>query len=80
MVTIHNDNVYMNCNVSKDLSDYAEALDTHPKVLFYAPAIFSGGGGAGGAHIVSPLSVQMVSVQYLLKRLVYWIDILYTGI
>ena len=35
-------------------------------------------------HIVSLLSVlyvtQMVSVRYLLKGLVYWIEILYTGI
>ena len=42
-------------------------------------------------HIVSPLSVrpsqpsvpyitQMVSVRYLLKRLVYWIEILYTQV
>ena len=49
----------------------------------------------GGAHIVSQLFVgtsvpsvrpsipyitQMVSVRYLLKGLVYWIEILYTGI
>ena len=45
------------------------------------------GGGEGVRHTVSPLSVrpsvpyvtQMVSVRYLLKRLVYWIEILYTG-
>ena len=52
-----------------------------------------GGGGAdvGGGHIVSPLFIrtsvpsvpyvtQMVSLRYLLKGLVYWIEILYTGI
>ena len=53
-----------------------------------------GGGGVEGEeeeeeeHIVSLLSVhrsvpyviQMVSLQYLLKGLVYWIEILYTGI
>ena len=43
------------------------------------------GVGGGGGHIVSLLSVcmsvcKMVSVHYLLKRLVYWIQILYTGI
>ena len=27
-----------------------------------------------------PYVTQMVSVQYLLKKLVYWIEILYTGI
>ena len=54
--------------------------------FFYAPVIFMGGWvgwGGGGGHIVSPLSVrtsipsvtQMVSVQYLLKILVYWIEI-----
>ena len=52
--------------------------------LVYAPAIFNGGG-----HIVSPLSIRpvpslpyvtlLVSVRYLLKGLVYWIEILYTG-
>ena len=62
---------------------------------FLYPAIFNGGrAGGGGEHIVSPLSVrpsvrpvpsvpcvtQIVSVRYLLKRLVYWIEILYTGI
>ena len=57
---------------------------------FYAPAIFNAG-GVGGVHIISPLPVrmyvrpilyviQLVSVWYLLKRLVYWIEILYTGI
>ena len=49
----------------------------------------------GAGHMVSPLSIsisirslcpsvlyvtQMVSVQYLLKGLVYWIEILYKGI
>ena len=53
---------------------------------FIMPPPFSMGcGGEGeGGHIVSPLSVrtsvlyvkQMVSVRYLLKRLVYWIEIL----
>ena len=52
-------------------------------ISFYAPAIFNGG------HIVSPLSVRtsvpsvrsvpyvtlLVSVRYLLKGLVYWIEI-----
>ena len=48
-------------------------------------------GGGGGVHIVSPLSLRtsvpsvpyvtlLVSVRYLLKGLVYWIGILYTGI
>ena len=64
--------------------------------MFLCPAIFNGagisaifsGGGEGEGHIVSPLSVcrsvpyvtQMVSVRYHLKRLLYWIEILYTGI
>ena len=63
----------------------------HFKIVFFffMPPPFSVGG-----HIVSPLSVRtyvpsrpsvpyvtvLVSVQYLLKRLVYWIEILYTGI
>ena len=53
--------------------------------FFYAPTIFNGGGGVV-VFAVSPLSVhmsiymKMVSVQCLLKRLVYWIHILYTGI
>ena len=52
--------------------------------IFFMPLPFSMGGWGGGGLIVSPLSVQpvwkMVSVHYLLKRLVYWIHILYTGI
>ena len=48
---------------------------------FYAPAIFS----VGAYSIVAvsmyirpiPYITQMVSVPYLLKRLVYWIEILY---
>ena len=62
--------------------------------IFYAPPFSIGGGGGGGQHIVSPLSVrtaiqslpsipyvtQMVSVRYLLKKFVYWIEVLYTGI
>ena len=48
--------------------------------LVYAPAIFNG----GGISLLSvrpsvPYITQTVSVRYLLKRLVYWIDILYTG-
>ena len=42
----------------------------------------------GGGHIASPLSIRMyvpyvrkmVSGQYLLKTLMYWIHISYTGI
>ena len=53
------------------------------------PPFSNGGGGGGGAgDIVSPLSIRtsvpyvtlLVSVRYLLKGLVYWIVILYTGI
>ena len=52
------------------------------------PPPFSMGGGGGWEHIVSMLSVstsvlsvtQMIYVRYLKKRLVYWIEILYTGI
>ena len=44
--------------------------------------------GGGVVHIVSPLYAspsvpyvtQMVSMRYLLKRLVYWIENLYIGI
>ena len=56
------------------------------EIYVYPPAIFNGVGG----HLVSqlymsvrtsvPYVTQMVSVRYLLKRLVYWIEILYTGI
>ena len=63
---------------------------SHTYFYAYTPAIFNGDGG----HIVSTLSVRtsvpsvlsvptvtkMISVQYLLKRSVYWIQILYTGI
>ena len=57
-------------------------------MIFFMPRQFQSGWG----HIVSPQSVQtyvrtsvrpvrkMVSVRYLLKRLEYWIHILYTGI
>ena len=52
------------------------------------PPFIIGGGGGGGGHIASPLSVhtyvpyvrKMVSGRYLLKALVYWIHISYTGI
>ena len=67
----------------------------HTHFIFYAPAIYNGGG-----HIASPLSVRpyirtyihtyvrtyvpyvrkMVSGRYLLNTLVYWIHISYTGI
>ena len=55
--------------------------------FFYAPTIYN-----GGEHIASPLSVRpyvhtyvpyvqkIVSGRYLLKTLVYWIHISYTGI
>ena len=51
---------------------------------FYAPAIFNlGGGGAysiTSAHTYVPYVTLLVSMRYLLKGLVYWIEILYTGI
>ena len=56
--------------------------------FFYAPAIFN-----GGAYSITavrmyvrpsvpsvPYVTLSVSVRYLLKGLVYWIEILYTGI
>ena len=61
-------------------------------LIFYAPGHFQCvgvGGGEGGAYSITavctyvhpvPYVTQMVSVQYLLKRLVYLIQILYTGI
>ena len=59
---------------------------------FYAPAIYNGGGG--GAYSITlvctsvrtyictyvPYVRKMVSGRYLLKTLVYWIHISYTGI
>ena len=58
---------------------------------FYAPAIFNV--GVWGAYSITALHTyvrpicpsvpyvkQMVSIRYLLNRLVYWIQILYTGI
>ena len=60
-------------------------------VFFNAPAIFNG--GCGGAYSITAVRTyvcpsrpsvlyvtQMVSMQYILKRLVYWIEILYIGI
>ena len=56
-------------------------------VSFYAPAIFN-----GGAYSITavrtyirpirpvPYVTLLVSVRYLLKGSVYWIEILYTGI
>ena len=65
-------------------------METPYIYIFFMPPPFSmgGGGGGGGRHIVSPLSVRtsvpyvtlLVTVRYLLKGLVYWIEILYTGI
>ena len=48
---------------------------------FYAPAIFNVGAYSITAIICPshPYVTKMVSVQYLLKSLVYWIQILYTG-
>ena len=62
----------MTCSIGKTLAGHLGDV----VAFFYAPAFFNG----GGAHIVSPLSVrpyvtQMVSVRYLLKGLVYWIEI-----
>ena len=60
--------------------------------IFYAPAIFMGGvglWGERGAYSITAVrpyclsilyKTKMVSIQYLLKRLVYWSQILYTGI
>ena len=63
---------------------------------FYASAIFTGGGGGGGgggAYSITAVGMYvrpvlpsvlyitlLVSVRYLLKGLVYWIEILFTGI
>ena len=52
--------------------------------IFYAPAIFNRGAYSITTvhmYIRSVLYVTLsVSVRYLLKGLVYWIEILYTGI
>ena len=59
------------------------------QLVRYPDDVFIGGGGGGVAYsiTVSPLSVwtsirpvRLVSVRYLLKGLVYWIEILYTSI
>ena len=53
---------------------------------FYAPAIYNGGGGKGGAYSITlvrtyvPYIRKMVSGRYLLNTLVHWIHISYTGI
>ena len=73
--------------VNRMLTQLTIFIITGPQgFCFYAPAIYNGG------HIASPLSVRpyirmyvpyvqkMVSVQYLLNTLVYWIHISYTGI
>ena len=61
----------------------------------FMPPPFSmggGGGGGGGAYSITAVSTYvhpvrpvpyvtlLVSMQYLLKGLVYWIEILHTGI
>ena len=55
----------------------------------FMPPPFSMWGGGGGGHIVHrcpyvrlsvPYVTLLVSMRYLLKGLVYWIEILYTGI
>ena len=71
------------------LGTYAHVgVVTRQKVLmlrFYPPAIYNGGGG-GGAYSITLVRTyvlyvrKMVSGQYLLKTLVYWIHISYTGI
>ena len=74
-----------NCEAVYNLSILIFGYCQSSSFVYYAPAIFNGG------HIVSPLSVHtsvlsvpyvtlLVSVRYLLKGLVYWIEILYTGI
>ena len=76
--------------LSKNFSRHAEFSFSY---FFYAPTIFNGGGGGGewggGAYSITavctsvpsvPYVTLLVSVRYLLKGLVYWIEILYTGI
>ena len=74
--------------VLKKLLTYFEmVIVSHASHCVFMPLPFKNG---GVGYIVSPLYVCMsctsstsrilVSVHYLLKRLVYWIHILYTGI
>ena len=69
-------------------------MDTFYAPAIFSGGVGGGGGGGGvGGHIVSPLSMRtsvpsvhpvrntlLVSMRYLWKGLVYWIEILYTGI
>ena len=49
--------------------------------IYYAPAIFNWGAYSITAVRTSvPYVTLLVSVRYLLKGLVYWIEILYTGV
>ena len=87
---------YVCCGYSFELPQLDKAIQMSTRnISFYAPTIFIGGGGGGGGGggvwcaysitAVRPLPsvlyvTQIVSVRYLLKGLVYWIEILYTGI